>query len=112
MKTNYITRLGYNWVLCAETPSSQQYIVVLNADKGLVAYLDIHFVRSHLAHGSVCFTGKASDIVGHVFNSVLLDLKEILKKHGRYRGVYLLAAFVEKTMGGRYIFRKIKGDSK
>jgi len=112
MATSYITQLRYTWFLSAETTKSQKYIVVINANKGLTAQLDIHFVHSHLAHGSVCFAGEASDVVGQIFDSLLLDLKEILKKHGRYRGVFLSVAFVKKTLGGRYIFRKIKGGLK
>ncbi len=112
MATSYITRLRNTWFLNVETPTSQKYIIVIKTKMDMMAQLDIHFIRSHLAHGSVCFTGEASDVVGQVFNSVLLDLKEILKKHGRYRGVFLSVAFVKKTLGGRYIFRKMKGGSK
>lgn len=114
MSINYITRLGYTWFLAGETPASQRYLVVIDANKPLSAQVDIHFARSYLARGTICFVGPGADYDRKVFNAILFDLKKILKKHGqhRYRGVFLWIAYVNKTYGGRFIFKKMEGGSK
>lgn len=106
MRTNYMDGLDYHWDLVTETPYSHKFKAIVDEEKGLSVQFDIHYTKSRLANATVLFIGKESEFTDGLFHWILFDLEKIVKRHGRYRGILLSTAYINRTIEGDWLIAK------